>query len=113
MTSQYQQLRTYCDDLAARVNLRNQWRLRHPDYDTQQFLSEMHLWSSGDYSQDSSGKWYGTKDVWYGYETPVEFKSSFDPNDLEPDTRDLLSVDTFLNLMTIALSAYEASKENA
>ena len=113
MTSQYEQLRTYCDDLAARVDLRNQWRLRHPDYNTQQFLSEMHLWSSGDYSQDSSGKWYGTKDVWFGYKTPVEFKSSFDPNDLEPDTGDLLSVDTFLNLMTIALSAYEASRENS
>jgi hypothetical protein len=107
MTTQYEQLRKYCDDLTERVMLRDAWRLRHPDHDTQKFREEMRLWADEEIMQDESGVWHVNKDfLSYGM-GPIQLESSFDPNDQEPNTRDILTVDTFLNLMTIALSAYE------
>jgi hypothetical protein len=91
--SAHQHLRIYCTDLSKRVALRDQWRLRHPDWDTQLFRREHLYWLRAD-DDDAA---------------IMKFESSFDPTDLEPNTADVLTVDTFLALMQVALQADERS----
>ena len=91
--SAHQHLRIYCSDLAKRVALRDEWRLRHPDWHTQLFRREYLRWSQADDDEAAM----------------MTFESSFDPTDPEPDTADVLTVDTFLALMQVALQADERS----
>ena len=114
MTTHYEQLRRYCDDLTERVRLRDEWRLRHPDCNTQVFIDEKAWWDNGEMGQYQPGDPNGPtgayyhNDLWSYYEgKTIQLESSFNPHDPEPYTQDILTADTFLNLMTIALSAYE------
>ena len=91
MTDHYTRLRKYCDDLTFRVLARDEWRKRHPDWDTQLFRSEYWAWLEK-----------GMK----------KFDSSFDPDDLEPQTSDVLTAENFLALITVALTAYEQGVES-
>ena len=119
MTTHYEQLRQYCDDLTERVMLRDEWRLRHPDYNTQVFIDEKTWWDNGDIAQyqpgdqnGPTGAYYDTHDFYGYYEgKTIQLESSFNPWDPEPYTGDHLGVETLLNLITVTLSAYEKINE--
>lgn len=84
--SDYAALDFYRRDLAGRVEARDAWRERHPDHDTRAFALD---WENAYKSRPLSGL------------------STFDKSDPEPETRDVLSVDTFLRILNVALAAYE------
>jgi hypothetical protein len=42
-----------------------------------------------------------------------KFETSFDPDDWEPQTSDILTVDNFLAIITVALAAYEQGRRDA
>lgn len=84
----YKQVKEYSDDLSERIRLLKEWNERHSDSDSPQFKQD----------------W---KDWYYDQEGKHDFKSSFDPNDPSPDTADVLTAETFNNIMLIALAAYE------
>lgn len=90
----YTNLKTYCDDLTERLRLVEEWKIRHPDWDTQLFRRD-------------ESNWYMAKDD----EEPT-FKSSFDPNDLRPHTADLLTAERWNDLMQVALAAFEKNDTN-
>ncbi len=92
VTDHYIRLRSYCDDLTSRVLARDEWRKRHPDWDTDLFNSEHWAWREK-----------GMK----------KFETSFDPDDWEPQTSDILTVDNFLAIITVALAAYEQGRRDA
>jgi hypothetical protein len=85
--TRHEKLEHYCNDLAERVAQRDEWRLRHPDWDTQEFRREHLKWSRADDEEA----------------TTMKFLSSFNPNDLEPNTSDILTTDIFLALMEAVL----------
>ncbi len=119
MTTHYEQLRRYCDDLTERVALRNEWRLRHTDYNTQVFIDEKAWWDNGEIAQyqpgdqnGPAGAYYDTRDFYGYYEgKTIQLESSFNPWDPEPYTGDQLGVETLLNLIAVTLSAYEKINE--
>ena len=90
----YFNIKTYCDDLTERLRLVEEWKLRHPDWDTQPFRRD-------------ESDWYRALDLYEG----LTFKSSFDPNDLRPHTSDLLTSERWNDLMLVALSAFEVAGE--
>jgi hypothetical protein len=89
--SAYADIRSYLDDLTNRQRLREAWLERHPDHDS----------NSGEYMGDS----------WQHTLNPTGWKpsgrSTFDPNDPEPQVSDILTSQRFANLMRVAVSAYE------
>lgn len=89
----YKQVKTYCDDLSERIRLLDEWQKRHPDWDSGQFIRDGKHFSK----YKEQGRIY---------------TSSFDPNDLSPRTDDVLTAQTFNNIMLIALAAYEKAIHN-
>jgi hypothetical protein len=84
--SDYAALDFYRRDLAGRVEARDAWRERHPDHDTTA---------------------YRAAELRYEQTLIVSADTTFRPDDPEPETRDVLSVDTFLRVLNVALAAYE------
>lgn len=84
----YKQVKEYSDDLSERIRLLIEWQERHPDSDSPQFKQDWRDWS-------------------HDQEAQHDFKSSFDHNDPSPDVHDVLTAQTFNNIMLIALAAYE------
>jgi hypothetical protein len=91
----YLNIKKYCDDLTERLRLVEEWKLRHPDWDTQPFRRD-------------ESDWYKALDLYEG----LTFKSSFDPNDLRPHTSDLLTAERWNDLMRVALAAFEKAIQN-
>lgn len=91
----YLNIKEYCDDLTERLRLVEEWKLRHPDWDTQLFRRD-------------ESDWYKALDLYEG----LTFKSSFDPNDLRPHTSDLLTAERWNDLMRVALAAFEKAIQN-
>lgn len=89
----YLNIKEYCDDLTERLRLVEEWKLRHPDWDTQPFLRDESNWIRADDDAE------------------LTFETSFDPNDLRPNTSDLLTSERWNDLMLVALSAFEAAGE--
>jgi len=86
----YRDIRAYLDDLNARMNAQQWWLARHPDTDTDEYEADY------DRYLDNPSSW--TAGV-----------STFDPTDPMPNTADVLSVQRFIDLMTVAVTAYERS----
>jgi hypothetical protein len=89
----YFNIKEYCDDLTERLRLVEEWKLRHPDWNTQPFLRDESNWIRADDDAEST------------------FETSFDPNDLRPNTSDLLTSERWNDLMLVALSAFEVAGE--
>ena len=89
----YLNIKTYCDDLTERLRLVEEWKVRHPDWDTQPFRRDESNWIRADDDAE------------------LTFETSFDPNDLRPQTSDLLTSERWNDLMLVALSAFEAAGE--
>ena len=89
----YLNIKEYCDDLTERLRLVEEWKLRHPDWNTQPFLRDESNWIRAD------------------DDAQLTFETSFDPNDLRPHTADLLTAERWNDLMQVALSAFEAAGE--
>jgi hypothetical protein len=89
----YFNIKTYCDDLTERLRLVEEWKLRHPDWNTQPFLRDESNWIRADDDAE------------------LTFETSFDPNDLRPNTSDLLTSERWNDLMLVALSAFEVAGE--
>lgn len=88
-TDAYSRIKTYCEDLSTRIRLVDEWKLRHPDYKTRQFEIDHRAW-------------YKSED-----DTELTFESSFDPNDLMPETSDIITAQRLNDIMLITLAAYE------
>jgi len=84
----YHDLRTYADDLLNRIAMRRAWVERHPDHATEEYNADFLSWQMG-------GEYWKSG------------ISTFDPNDPEPRTADLLTAERFTDLMLVALAAYE------
>jgi hypothetical protein len=89
----YFNIKEYCDDLTERLRLVEEWKLRHPDWNTQPFLRDESNWIRADDDAE------------------LTFETSFDPNDLRPNTSDLLTSERWNDLMLVALSAFEVAGE--
>lgn len=91
MTSEYEQIRAYHADLGRRVEAREQWRKRHPDYRSDLYQQEMDMyWALAPEEREAMAR-----------------LSTFDPSDPAPQTSDLLTSELLVRLMGLALAAYE------
>lgn len=84
----YVKVKDYCDDLSERIRLKQEWQLRHPDRNSEQFEQDWQNWCD-----DEEGE--------------HDFKSSFDPNDPCPDTADVFTAEMLSSIMLVALTAFE------
>lgn len=86
-------LNEYFLDLKRRHEELFVWRLRHPDYDSAEFGKD----------------W----DEWVEYRLPAVNGSTFDPDDLPPSVSDLLTSERFLDVVEVAVIAYQTAYETA
>jgi len=90
----YESLKAYWLDLSARVEKRDKWLVRHPDF------------RSEDYEDDGHGYRLATR---LGQAWVSQWGSTFAPADDEPDTYDIFRAETLTQIMHVALAAYEAA----
>jgi hypothetical protein len=93
VTQQYKDLSEYYTNLSERHRLREEWKARHPDWQTDQFQNEADEYYS---SEEREG---------------MVFKSSFDPTDVPPTTADVFTAEMLLNIMAVALQAWEKKND--
>ena len=86
-------LNAYFQDLKRRHEELFVWKMRHPDHHTAEF-----------------GKDY---DDWALYRLPGTAGSTFDPDDLAPNVSDVLTSETFLDVIEVAVIAYTTAHETA
>lgn len=84
----YELLRSYVDSLRDRLLAKEDWKQRHPDWESIAFAKDETAFYDGNFSHDLK-------------------MSSFDPNDLMPHTSDVITAELFAALATVALTAYE------
>ena len=79
-------LAEYVNGLTARLNARAEWVERHADHESEQFAIEADLHDR------------------FGHQ-PTAYESTFNPDDTEPQTSDVLTAQRFNDLCVVALSA--------
>lgn len=90
----YLELSAYLDDLKGRVEAQKAWRRRHLDAGTPAYEDDHDAY----------------------LESPISWKpgrSTFDPTDPMPSTSDVFTVDRFITLLTVAVTAYEKAGDSA
>jgi len=84
----YDYIRAYLDDITARMIAQRAWNTRHPDALDAEFAAD----------EDA---YYDDPSTW------AAGRSTFDPNDPIPNTADVLTVERFISLVVVAVTAYE------
>lgn len=98
MSSDYEALSTYYDDLLKRTRDRERWIVRHPD------------WGSAAFHADTDA-YFAWLENPQGQIGPPPTTSTFDPNDEAPQTNDLFTSGRLLTIMRVAIEAWEASHQ--
>jgi len=83
----YIQVRDYCSDLSERIDMYEVWKERHPDHNTTLYYREEAAFYEGEKTSD--------------------FESTFNPDDPQPNTADLLSAKMFAAIMTLVVDCHE------
>lgn len=91
MSQAYEMVSAYHQDLRSRYDAREQWKARHPDWESKQFQDDVDLF----YKTDENNR------------NGLVFASSFDPQDTPPNTADIFTVELLLNIMEVSLQAWE------
>ena len=84
-----ERLKTYVNDLGLRIKLKEEWDSRHPDRNETQFELD------ADHHERYGGKGF--------IEAP--YASTFDPTDIEPNTSDIVTAQSFFDIAYAALTA--------
>lgn len=93
MSADYERVRSYCEDLSARLAARAKWRERHPDHGSEQYRQE--------------------EDIYWQYDRgrlDLPWLSTFDPLDPEPQTSDLLTSEFLAALMSVTIAAFDTAQ---
>lgn len=96
MSAEYERVRSYFEDLSARLAAKQKWRERHPDHRSEQYRQE--------------------EDTYWQYDRgrlDLPRLSTFDPLDPEPQTSDLFTSDFLAALMSVTLAAFDAAQAAA
>ena len=88
----YEKLRAYRLDLGARLQHRDEWKQRHPDWASARFEADR---IAHDYRVSENATWEPSGE------------STFDPNDREPNTSDRVSAEMWQALCVLAVAAYQ------
>jgi hypothetical protein len=82
----YETLKAYALDLAQRAKALEEWKKRHPDWDTPEFRDDERTWTI-----------YGEK----------SWGTTFHPNDPRPRTSDVLTAERFGGMLVMLVELYE------
>ena len=99
MNKAHDALLTYWTDLHSRYIAQQEWKKRHPD------------WQTDAYEHDYSA-WWQSQHTGIALAPSVIFTSSFQPSDLMPSTSDVITVELLLNLLRTTLDAYQKAHES-
>lgn len=101
----YGRLSAYFSDLQHRLSLFEEWKDRHPDYLSPQFRADAQRWEEYVTRKEFYESELGQKTVDPVTDPLGPFISSFNPEDTQPHTSDLLTTQRFVDLMQVALEA--------